>query len=189
MPSRVLSPGPRARRGLGGQQPRGQALGLAAGLLVLASPVQLQAAGPSPHTPATALTAVYRCTPSANPSGVVLYTDEPCPGGLGLQALDTRSPSQVQQARARVREQDQWAQQQAQQRRHEEQRQAQQAQRQPIVMGREQVNISRHTRSDALREAELRRMGRPHRQGPPALAAEPRPAAGGSVPKVKPDRP
>ena len=173
------------------------------GLALAGSAVPARAAAPSTSsafTPSAAtapaaaapLVPVYRCSPSAGSSAAVLYTDQPCPQGYRqqtVQALDSRSTAQTQAAQAQVREQGQWANTMAQQRRREEGRLADQAQRHPTVIGREQVNISRSARSDALRQAELRRMSRPHHSGPKGSAPEPPAAAGGSAPKARPDRP
>lgn len=154
-----------------------------AGAAVAAVPVSARDSAPK------ASTTVFRCTPSADRPGAVLYTDQPCPGGVALQASDTRTKAQAQAAQARVHQEGQWAQAQAEQRRREALQHAALAQRQPTVMGRQQVDISTQARRDALREAELRRMARPHRAVPPGPAPEPRAAGGGSAPKAKPDRP
>lgn len=170
---------------------------LAAGLAVLAGAL---AAGTAGATDAAARvsasasapkasTTVFRCTPPADRPGSVLYTDQPCSGGVALQALDGRSKAQAQAAQARVHQESQWVQAQAEQRRREALQHAALAQRQPTVMGRQQVDISPQARRDALREAELRRLARPHRSVLPGPAPEPRAAGGGSVPKAKPDRP
>ena len=176
------------------------------GLALAGSAVPARAAAPSTSSTSSAFTPsaatapdaaaplvpVYRCSPSAGSSAAVLYTDQPCPQGYRqqtVQALDSRSTAQTQAAQAQVREQGQWANTMAQQRRREEGRLADQAQRHPTVIGREQVNISRSARSDALRQAELRRMSRPHHSGSKGSAPEPPAAAGGSAPKARPDRP
>ena len=154
--------------------------------------IGLALAGFAAPAAAAPLVPVYRCSPSAGSSAAVLYTDQPCPQGhlqQTVQALDSRSTAQTQAAQAQVREQGQWANTMAQQRRREEGRLADQAQRHPTVIGREQVNISRSARSDALRQAELRRMSRPHHSGSKGSAPEPPAAAGGSAPKARPDRP
>ena len=179
----------RARRGVPALHGAVMALALAGTVL------QAQGAHPAaPGAPALAAAAtaesVFRCSPSLGSGGAVLYTDQPCPQGhlqQPLQALDSRSAAQAQAAQAQVREQGQWANAMAQQRHREEGRLAAQAQRRPTVIGREQVNISRSARSDAQRQAELRRMSRPHPGGPRGPA--PPAAVGGSAPKARPDRP
>jgi len=134
-------------------------------------------------------TMVFRCEPAAGSDSLVLYTDQPCPTGRALDAQDRRSREQQQQAVARTREEGRWAEAMARQRRQAEGLRASEQQRQPTVIGREKVDISRTARSDALRDAELRRMARPHRQASKAPVPEPHAAGGGTVPKATPGRP
>lgn len=136
--------------------------------------------------------AVYRCPAPPGSASLAVYSDQPCPNGQVSQAIDAqddRSNQQRQAARARAREEAQWADKMTRQRHQEERLQAAQQQRQVAVMGREQVDISRNARSDALREAELRRMARPPRREAKPPVPEPLPAGAGTAPKATPGRP
>jgi hypothetical protein len=65
--------------------------------------------------PAGATQTVYRCGPAGN-----LYSQQPCPDGRPVDVDDSRTPEQVAQARAAVREQQQLGQALARERRAEE---------------------------------------------------------------------
>ena len=132
---------------------------------------------------------VFRCEPPSGSPSAALYTDQPCPKGQAVQAQDARSREQQREAQARAREEGQWADSMARQRQREERALATQQQRQPSVIGREKVDISRNPRSDALRDAELRRMARPHRAAARPSTPEPPAASAGSAPKATPGRP
>lgn len=134
-------------------------------------------------------TSVFRCEPAPGSASVAVYTDQPCPRGQSIEAQDARTSQQRMAAAARAREEGRWAESMARQRQRDERAMASQQQRQPSVIGREKVDISRSARSDALRDAELRRMARPHRQSAPPPTYEPPAASGGNAPKATPGRP
>lgn len=148
-------------------------------------------AGAAADVVRTGAAPVFRCDPAAGSQSLAVYSDQPCPKGQAVHTQDPRSREQQQAAAARAQEEGRWAQGMARQRLQDERRTAAQPQRQPSVIGKEKVDIAGNARSQALREAELRRMARPHhhRHGAKPPVPWPPAAGGGSAPTASPGRP
>ncbi len=114
----------------------------------------------------TSVGAVFRCEPAPGSPSVAVYSDQPCPQGQPVHTQDPRTRDQQRAAAERAQDEARWAQGMARQRAQDERLHAARPQAQPSVIGKEKVDITRNARSQALREAELRRMARPHHRQP-----------------------